>query len=40
MAHSDFIYLMGPDGRYVTHFRRDATALDIANRLKRELAPR
>ena len=21
MAHSDFIYLMGPDGRYLTHFR-------------------
>jgi protein SCO1/2 len=40
MGHSDFIYLMGPDGRYVTHFRAEDTALDIANRLRREAMPR
>ena len=25
MAHSDFIYLIGPDGRYLTHFRAEDT---------------
>ena len=39
MAHSDFIYLTGPEGRYLTHFRADDTSLDIANRIKRELLP-
>ena len=39
MAHSDFIFLMNPDGRYTAHFRRDATPLDIVNRLRRELGP-
>jgi protein SCO1/2 len=40
MAHSDFIYLIGPDGKYVTHFRAEDTALDIANRLRREMRPK
>ncbi len=39
MAHSDFIFLIGPDGHYVTHFRAEDTSLDIANRIRRELAP-
>ena len=40
MAHSDFIYLTGPEGRYLTHFRADDTSLDIANRIKREFLPK
>lgn len=40
MGHSDFIYLMGPDGAYVTHFRAEDTASDIANRIRRELLPK
>jgi protein SCO1/2 len=36
MGHSDFIYLMGPDGGYITHFRAEDTAADIANRIRRE----
>jgi protein SCO1/2 len=39
MAHSDFIYLIGPDGHYLTHFRAEDTSLDIANRIRRELGP-
>ena len=37
MGHSDFIYLMSPTGEYVTHFRAEDTATDIANRIRREL---
>lgn len=37
MGHSDFIYLMGHDGAYVTHFRAEDTATDMANRVRREL---
>jgi len=40
LSHSDFIYLMGPDGTYVTHFDRDAKPGEIAARLRRELGPR
>jgi protein SCO1/2 len=39
MAHSDFVYLIGADGRYVTHFRAEDTSLEIANRMRRELMP-
>lgn len=35
--HSTFIYLMGPDGTYRTHFRHDATPEEIAERLRTEL---
>jgi cytochrome oxidase Cu insertion factor (SCO1/SenC/PrrC family) len=35
--HSTFMYLMGPDGAYVTHFGHTAKPEDIAERLKREL---
>jgi cytochrome oxidase Cu insertion factor (SCO1/SenC/PrrC family) len=35
--HSTFMYLMGPDGDYVTHFGHTAKPEDIAQRLKREL---
>ena len=30
MDHSTFIYLMGPDGRYVRHFAHSATPEEIA----------
>jgi protein SCO1/2 len=30
MDHSSFIYLMGPDGRYVRHFAHNATPEEIA----------
>lgn len=35
--HSTFIYLMGPDGAYSTHFSHDATPEELAERLKSEL---
>jgi protein SCO1/2 len=35
--HSTFIYLMGPDGGYRTHFRHNATPEEIAERLRAEL---
>jgi len=35
--HSTFIYLMGPDGSYVTHFSHSATPEEVAERLKAEL---
>lgn len=31
--HSSFTYLMGPDGRYVTHFSHGTTPEDMAKRL-------
>lgn len=34
MNHSSVIYLMGPDGRYVSHFNAIATPGDIAARLR------
>ena len=34
MDHSSFIYLMGPDGLYVSHFMHNATAQEIADGLK------
>jgi cytochrome oxidase Cu insertion factor (SCO1/SenC/PrrC family) len=37
MDHSAIIYLMGPDGRFVTHFSADASADDIARELLRNL---
>ncbi len=34
MDHSSVIYVMGPDGRYVSHFNAIATPGDIAERLR------
>lgn len=34
--HSTFIYLMGPDGSYLTHFNHSASPEEIAERLKDE----
>lgn len=33
MDHTSYVYLMGPDGRYVTHFTAAATAGGMAERL-------
>jgi cytochrome oxidase Cu insertion factor (SCO1/SenC/PrrC family) len=35
MDHSSFIYLMGPDGTYLTHFSHSAQAKEIAEGLAR-----
>ena len=35
--HSTFIYLMGPDGAYRTHFSHDTTPEELAERLQTEL---
>ena len=35
LDHSSLIYLMGPDGKYVTSFPDDADPLDIANTLRK-----
>ena len=40
MDHTGYIYLMDREGRYVAHFPKDATAQDIATRLRRELNPK
>jgi len=36
MEHSGFVYLMDPKGAYVTHFKSDSTAEQIAARLRQE----
>ena len=40
MDHTGYIYLMDRSGHYVTHFSKDASAKEIAARLRRELNPR
>ena len=35
MDHSAYIYLMGPDGKYIGHFRHDQEVLDIVNGIKK-----
>jgi protein SCO1/2 len=35
MDHSTFIYLMGPDGAYLTHFRYGMTAKDMADGIRK-----
>ncbi|MBM3502335.1 MAG: SCO family protein [Alphaproteobacteria bacterium] len=37
MDHSSLVFLMGPDGRYVTHFRGGLNADEIARHLRRYL---
>lgn len=36
--HSTLIYLMGPDGRYITHFNHGTPSETVLDRLNRELA--
>ena len=37
MDHSAYIYLMGPDGKYLTHFRHGISADDLAAALAKRL---
>ena len=37
MDHSGFVYLLGPDGRYRSHFRPNTDPVEIANRVKEML---
>ncbi len=39
MDHSSIIYLMGPDGGYLTHFTHASTAEDIAKGLAEQVDP-
>jgi len=38
MDHTSIIYLMGPDGRYVTHFTHGVTAETMAKRIRENLS--
>ncbi len=38
MDHSSFLYLMGPDGKYVSVFRAGTDPQEIANTIKAEIA--
>ena len=38
MDHSTFIYLMGPDGRYVHHFAHNATPEEMAEAIQTAIA--
>lgn len=38
MDHSGYIYLMGPEGGYLSHFSHNASADDIAEGLKTQIA--
>ena len=35
--HTSFVYLMGPDGRYLEHFEKDASVDDLVAALRREV---
>ncbi|MDJ0948327.1 MAG: SCO family protein [Alphaproteobacteria bacterium] len=37
MDHSTFTYLMGPDGRYLTHFRHGTPPAEVAARIRKLL---
>jgi protein SCO1/2 len=39
MDHSSILYLMAPDGSYLTHFTHASTAEDIAERLRAQVDP-
>lgn len=39
MDHTVFIYLMGPDGRYITHFENDVTVDDLVSALTKHIRP-
>jgi len=39
MDHSSIIYLMGPDGNYLSHFTHASTADDIAEGLAKQVDP-
>ena len=35
--HTSFVYLMGPDGKYITHFEKDASVDEIVDALRRDV---
>lgn len=35
--HTSFVYLMGPDGKYLEHFEKDASVDDLVAALRREV---
>ena len=35
MDHTSFVYLMGPDGKYIQHFEHDASVDDLVDALQR-----
>ena len=37
MDHSVYIYLMGPDGKFITHFRHAVSPADLAEALRKRL---
>ncbi len=37
--HTSFVYLLGPDGRYLEHFEADVTTEELVGALRRHLAP-
>lgn len=37
MDHTSFLYLMGPDGKYVRHFESDVSADDLAGALRQSV---
>ncbi|HEX6110963.1 MAG TPA: SCO family protein [Geminicoccaceae bacterium] len=37
MDHTSFVYLIGPDGRYLEHFESDVTATDLVDALRRHV---
>ena len=37
MDHTGFVYLMGPDGKYVEHFESDASVGDLVDALQRHV---
>lgn len=37
MSHTSFVYLIGPDGKYLEHFERDATVGDLVDALQRHV---
>jgi protein SCO1/2 len=36
--HTSFVYLMGPDGKYIEHFESDAGVADLVAALQRQVA--
>jgi protein SCO1/2 len=36
--HTSFVYLMGPDGKYLEHFEKDASVADLVAALRRQVA--
>ena len=37
MSHTSYVYLIGPDGKYIEHFEKDATVADLLDALRRHV---